>query len=173
MPWSMRRGPDGSRAAAGGRSASTKPGERRFLSLVSKTATRMPRSHGPQPAYASGAAGATNPRLPRATARPSLDRPRHCLGPGHHRHDRSTPRPRVQGLSNLINRVDAQDSEMHRGTAPTAHVGRVLGGPALSTTLELDSFIRVENVGCRDNCWGNLSPGTRTAFADEGDQSER
>jgi hypothetical protein len=36
-----------------------------------------------------------------------------------------------------------------------------------------DSFARVEDAGCLKNWWGDLSPDTRTALADEGDQTER
>lgn len=39
--------------------------------------------------------------------------------------------------------------------------------------LELDSFARIEDAGCPKNWWGHHSLDTRTAFADEGDQTER
>jgi hypothetical protein len=38
---------------------------------------------------------------------------------------------------------------------------------------EFDSLARVEDAGCLKNWWGNLSPDTRTAFADEGDETGR
>jgi hypothetical protein len=38
---------------------------------------------------------------------------------------------------------------------------------------EFDSFARVEDAGCLENWWGNLSTDKRTGVAHEGDQTGR